>query len=293
MILVVGATGDLGGLIVGRLLDRGDPVRILVRPGSEYAGLVHAGAQPVMGDLKDAASLAAACRGVTAVVTTATATARGGDDTIASVDHAGNANLIEAATAAGVGRFVFVSSLGADATHPMPLLQAKGEAEQRLHASGMTWTVLQPNLYMDKLPMMAVGGPAFAGQPVTLIGDGRRVHSIVALRDVATYAVMALDHPDAYQRTLVIGGPQPVSWRDIVAAFSEELGRELFVRYVPLGQPVAELPDFLVELLSALETYDSPVDSSALAAAFGVVPTTLAEFVRERVMNGLGVMPRT
>jgi hypothetical protein len=42
--------------------------------------------------------------------------------------------------------------------------------------SGMAWTVIQPNLYMDKLPLAAVGGPALAGQPVTLVGEGRRRH---------------------------------------------------------------------------------------------------------------------
>ena len=291
MILVAGATGDLGSQIVRNLLDRGERVRVLVRPDSDCDGLVAAGAQPTVGDFKDPASLAAACRGVTAVITTATATARGGGDTIETVDHAGNTNLIDAAAAAGVGRFVFVSSLGADAAHPLPLLRAKGEAEQRLRASTMTWTVLQPNLYMDKLPMMVVGGPALAGHPVTLIGEGRRLHSIVAVRDVAAYAVESLHHPAASRQTLVIGGPQPVSWRDIVATFSAELGREIPVRYTPLGEPAAELPDFAVDLLSALETYDSPIDSSALATTYGVVPTPLAAFVRDRVTNVPQVMP--
>jgi uncharacterized protein YbjT (DUF2867 family) len=72
MILVIGATGQLGGLITRSLLDRGEAVRILTRDGSAYDDLRAAGAQPAMGDLKDATSLAAACAGVDAVVTTAT-----------------------------------------------------------------------------------------------------------------------------------------------------------------------------------------------------------------------------
>ena len=135
MILVVGATGELGGLIVRDLLRQGRQVRVLVRAGSSVDEL--AGAQPVLGDLKDAASLHAACAGVSAVVTTANSTARGGADTVESVDRQGNHDLIDAAAAAGVRRFVFVSALGADPAHPMPLLQAKGEAEQRLRDSGM------------------------------------------------------------------------------------------------------------------------------------------------------------
>ena len=137
MILVVGATGDLGGLIARTLLDQGNPVRVLVRSRSRDGALVAAGAEAATGDLKDQASLRAACRGVDAVVTTATATARGGDDTIESVDRIGNRNLVDAAAAEGVHHFVFVSALGASPGHSMPLLRAKGETEQRLRDSGM------------------------------------------------------------------------------------------------------------------------------------------------------------
>ena len=283
MILVVGATGQLGGTIAHMLLDQRRPVRVLVRPGSDHSDLITAGAETVTGDLKDPASLVPACQGVDAVLTTANATARGGDDTIESVDRVGNRNLIDAAAAAGVARFVFISALGADPDHPMALLRAKGETEQHLRDSAMAWTVLQPNLFLDKLPMAVVGGPALAGQPVTLVGEGRRVHSMVAMRDAAAYAVAALDRTEADGQTLVIGGPHPVSWRDIVAAFAQELGTDIPVRTVAPGQPVPGMPDFLIGLVTALETYDSPIDSSALAAAYGIRPTMLAAFVHNVV----------
>src|SRR5919202_1662541 len=109
MLLVVGATGLLGGMIAQRLLDSGQQVRILVRPGSDYAILEQAGAQPVTGDLKDPASLDAACAGVKTVITTANAVARGGDDTVETVDLEGNRHLIDAAQAAGVEQFIFTS----------------------------------------------------------------------------------------------------------------------------------------------------------------------------------------
>ncbi|WP_433157682.1 SDR family oxidoreductase [Kribbella sp. CA-247076] len=280
MILVVGATGQLGGLITRILLDRAEPVRVLVRTGSPYDG--DAAVEVVTGDLKDLDSLRKACSGVEAVVTTANATDRGGADTIESVDLAGNANLIAAAEAEGVRRFVFVSALGADPQHPMPLLRAKGETERRLRDSGMTWTVLQPNLFMDKLPL-AVIGPALAGDPVTLVGEGRRRHSLVAMRDVAEYAVAALHREEAEGQTLVIGGPEPVSWRDVVAAFEHELGREITVRTVPPGRPVPGLSDLVAGLLASLETYDSLIDSSHLSDQYGIRPTTLATFAHDVV----------
>ena len=279
MILVVGATGQLGGLITRRLLQRGEDVRVLVRQGAPEA-LVQAGARPVLGDLKEPTSLLAACAGVDTVITTANATARSAPDTIESVDRQGNLNLIEASEAAGVRRFVFVSALGADPGHPLPLLRAKGAAEQRLQASGMAWTVLEPNVFMDKLIPIVVGAPAVASQPVTLVGSGDRQHSFVAVRDVAAYAVSALDHEDALRSVLAIGGPQPISWSDVIAAFESELGRQLPVRTVSPGEAAPSLPAFVVDLLTALDAYDSPIDMHGLQAACAVEPTPLSDYVR-------------
>lgn len=279
MILVVGATGQLGGQIAQKLIDRGRPVRILVREASSADSLLAGGAEPVTGDLKDPTSLLAACAGIDTIITTANSSARSGDDTVDTVDRAGNRNLIQAAEANGVHRFVFISNLGADPDSPVPFMAAKGETEQRLRDSSLCWTIIEPNLFMDKLPVAVVGVPALAGEPVTLVGQGRRVHSLIAMRDVAEYAVAALDHPQAERQVLVLGGPQPVSWLDVVAAFEEELGREIPLRTVPLGQPVPGMPDLLSGFLTALETYDSPLDSRQLARTYGLEPTTLEEWV--------------
>jgi uncharacterized protein YbjT (DUF2867 family) len=286
MILVVGATGQLGGLIAQTLIDRGSPVRILVREGSSYDALLAAGAEPVTGDLKNPASLRAACAGVDTIITTANSSARGGDDTVDSVDRAGNRNLIEAAVASGVPRFVFISNLGANPQSPVPFMAAKGETEQRLRNSGLSWTIIEPNLFMDKLPIAVVGAPALAGEPVTLVGQGRRVHSLIAMRDVAEYAVATLDHSESERQVLVIGGPEPVSWMDVVAAFEKELGREVPLRTVPLGQPVPGMPDLLSGFLTALETYDSPLDMTQVARTYGVAPTTLQDWVHGFVTMG-------
>jgi NADH dehydrogenase len=288
VILVVGATGQLGSQIARMLLDRGKPVRALIRrtPGDVA---VPDGAELVSGDLKDPESLAAACRGISAVVTTANSVGRTGVDTVESVDRHGNHDLVEAATAAGVRRFVFTSALGASLDSPVPFLRAKAETEQHLRASGMDWTILQPNLFMDTWVPAVVGGPALADEPVTIVGQGRRRHSFVAAGDVAAYAVAALDHPQAVGRELVIGGPQPLSWRDVVRAFEAALGRAVPTRSVPLGTSVSGLPDAVSGVLSALETYDSPLDMTEASRAFGVPPSTLDDFVRQFVARAAPV----
>src|SRR5690606_27868265 len=147
------------------------------------------GAQPVMGDMKDAESLARACDGVRIVITTANSVGRSGTDTVESVDLHGNRSLIDAARAAGVAHFVFVSALGATEDSPVEFFRAKAATERHLMESGMTWTVLQPDIFMEVWIGMLVGMPLQQGSVVTLVGRGDHRHSMVSMRDVASFAV--------------------------------------------------------------------------------------------------------
>src|SRR6266536_4442773 len=137
MILVVGATGNLGGAVTRMLLAQGQPVRILVRPQSDYQPLAEAGAQVVLGDLKQPGSLDAACQGADTVITTANSAARGGEDNPQTVDLEGNRHLIEAAKAAGMKQIIFVSLTLADPNSPVPFFQARGKTEDYLRANGL------------------------------------------------------------------------------------------------------------------------------------------------------------
>ena len=292
MILVAGATGRLGGTITRRLLEQGSGVRILVRhnsPSEELAkqgmatsarSLIEAGVQPVYGDLKDRASLDPACDGIDTVITTANSALRGGEDTVETVDLQGNRNLVDAATAAGVGQFIFTSVLGAAIDSPVPLFQAKAATEARLRESGMPYTILGPDIFMEVWVGMLVGMPLQAGQPVTLVREGRRLHSFVSQGDVAAFAVAAVGHPAAMNQSLPMGGPEAVCWRDIVATFERVMGREIPVRFVSAGEPVPGLPETVVGLMAGMETYDSVLDTSGLARTFGVELTTVERFAR-------------
>ena len=283
MILVAGATGQLGGIITRRLLAQGQPVRILVRPQSSFQPLVEAGGQPVFGDLKDRASLDPACEGIETLITTANSARRGGEDNVQTVDLAGNRNLIDAAKAAGVKQFIFTSALGADINSPVPFIQAKAKTEAYLRDSGMMYTILAPNAFMDMWVGMVIGVPLQAGQPVTLVGEGRRKHSFIAVRDVAAFATAAVGHPEAMNQYLAIGGPEALSWRDVVATFERVLDREIPVQYVSPGEPVPALPEGMMQqAMAGMEMYDSPLDMTEAASTFGVELTTLEESVRSQ-----------
>jgi uncharacterized protein YbjT (DUF2867 family) len=280
MILVVGATGVVGGMIARRLLDEEKEVRVLVRrdsPSSQLVErglatsaeeLIEAGAQPVHGDLRDRASLDVAVEGVESVITTANSAMRGGADNPQSVDLEGNRNLIEAAARdASVEHFIFVSLLGADVNNPSPFVQAKARSEQTLQESGVEYTILAPTAFMEMWPAMVVGMPALQGRPITLVGEARRRHSFVSNRDLA------------------VGGPEPLSWREVVATYERVLGRSIPVEFVGMGEPVPGLPDPMPTLLSGMETYDSDVEMEEISRTFDVPLMRLETFVREQVAS--------
>jgi NADH dehydrogenase len=135
---------------------------------------------------------------------------------------------------------------------------------------------------------MVVGMPALHGQPVTVIGEGTRKHSFVSMGDVGEYAVAAVDHPEARNTTLVIGGPEPLSFRDCAAVYGELLGREIPVRGVAPGEPVPGLPGPMLGMLAGFDMYDSPIDMTQTSSTFGVTPTPLREAVRRQLASNPG-----
>jgi NADH dehydrogenase len=282
MILVAGATGSLGGRITRALVARGAPVRALARPGSDTAALRNAGADIANGDVKDPASLARACDGADALITTVSMSRRN-DDTVEHVDLRGNRNLVEAAEAAGVRHFIFVSTVGATEDSPVPVFRAKAATENRLRASTMTHTILAPNAFMDVWFPMFIEMPAFSMQPITLVGESRRRHAFVAEQDVAAFAVAALDNPAARNATIVIGGPQAVTFRDVVRAYEDAAGREFPVRSVAPGEPIPGLPELVWGFAAALETFDSIIPMEDVARRFGVTLTSVQDFARARL----------
>ena len=287
MILVVGATGRLGGRIAHALLAEGRPVRVLARPGRDVETLRAAGAEVARGDLQDTASLAAACDGVETLVTTANSARRGGFDTVATVDLEGTRHLIDAAGSSGVGHFVYTSVLGVTEASPIPFLAAKAVNEARLRSSGMAWTILAPNAFQESWPAMVVGMPAVAGRPVTLVGEGRRRHTFVSEQDVAAFAIVAVTDASAINRHIPIGGPDALSYRDVVAVYERVLGRPLEVRFVEPGSPVPGIPPAVVPLLAAQDTYDTVFDTEAVAREFGVRLTPLEQIARRQASGQL------
>ena len=283
MILVVGATGMAGGMILDGLLDQGRRVRALARSPHSAETLHARGAETVLGDLKDRASLDRACAGVDVVITTANSASRGGEDNPQTVEEQGNHNLIDAARATGVRQFVFTSALGSDPNSPVPFLRGKAIAEQYLKHSGLDYTILMPNLLMEIWCPNIVGQALLAGRPVTLIGQGTRKHSMISAADVAAFAVGAAGNERACNRVLVLGGPQPVTWHDVVAAYERVVGHPIEIRYLPRGEALPGYPDFVSGFMNLLEGHDSVIPMDSLAHEFDVRQVSLDESIHKQL----------
>ena len=264
--------------------------RALVRPTSDQKKvdqLQTLGAEIVSGDLKDRPSLDAACRGVSAIISTASSTlSRLEGDTIRTVDHEGQLSLVDAARAAGVAHFVLISFSGMNVE--FPLQTAKREVERHLKESGMTYTILQPTFFMEVWLSPALGFDAAQGT-AQVYGSGQHKISWISFQDVAEFAIASLDNPAARNAVIKLGGPEALSPLEVVKVFEKQSGRPFTVQHVPEEQLRAQkegatdsLPESFAGLMLAY-AQGNVVDMRATLQKFPVRLRSVEEYAREIV----------
>jgi uncharacterized protein YbjT (DUF2867 family) len=285
--LLVGATGLLGPEICQRLISAGQQVRALVRStadASKRAALHALGVEVFEGDLKDTASLARACGGVQAVISTASSTlSRQEGDSIESVDHRGQLALVEAARQAGVDRFVFVS-FRENPRIQFPLTVAKRAVERALKSSGMAYTVIQASYFMEVWLTPALGFDAANGK-VRLYGDGNQPISWISYKDVARAAAAAIIEGTGRNMVVELGGPQALSPHEVVRMFEAAGAGEITTESVPVtlleGQlegATDSLQQSFAGLMLQYAAGDS-IDTTAGSRLFPFQMTSVRDFI--------------
>ncbi|MBA3670929.1 MAG: NmrA family NAD(P)-binding protein [Gemmatimonadaceae bacterium] len=289
MILVVGATGVLGTAICHRLRTTGQDVRALVRPGSPRGQLLRdAGVQIAAGDLRVRGDVEAACRGVTSVISTATA--MGATDKslqLRAIDGDGQRQLVDVAKASGVQRYIFISA-SPNLRESAPLIRYKRAVERAIRASGMQWTILQPSCFMEIWLGPALGWD-FDRRRASIFGSGVAPVSWVSVADVAEHAVHSLDDPRLANRDLPLGGA-PMPPNEVLAEVERAAGAPFKARRIPraLLASLSPITGWFDEGIASgmslgAQAARGDVIDSPLQREIGIPLTTVADYARRVV----------
>jgi uncharacterized protein YbjT (DUF2867 family) len=231
-VLIVGATGTLGRQVTRRALDEGYEVRCLVRGFKKAAFLKEWGAELVRGDLCAPDTLPPALEGVTAVIDAATA--RPTDSlSIRQVDWEGKVNLIQAAKAANVDRYIFFSLLDSEKFPNVPLMDIKRCTELFLAESGLNYTILKPCGFLQGL-IGQYAIPILERQAVWVMGETVPI-AYMDTQDIAKFAVRALQVPETADRSFPVVGSRAWGPYEIIRLCERLSGKEAKVTRMPIG----------------------------------------------------------
>lgn len=276
-IVVSGSTGQIGGR-VARLLDAtGVRQRLVLRDASRAPDITHVEVA-VIGSYRDAAGLGRALADAGPVLMVSAAESEDRLD-----QHRA---FIDAAAQARVPHLVYTSYFGAspDATFTHGRLHAA--TEEHLKASGIPFTILRDNLYLDFLPDLAGPDGVIRGP------GGSGAVSAVARDDVAEVAALVLQHPaDHVGRTYDLTGPQELTLAGIAAELTTLTGRTVSYAEETLDEAWASrssygAPDWLVEAWISTYTAIAAGEMAGLSgdveAITGHEPTSLAALLARR-----------
>lgn len=295
MIVVAGGSGFIGGAIVRALLARGERVAILSHSRQSDITLDGKIVAVRRGDVNDRASLEAALAGADAVVGAVQFHDFPNENprkglTFDNVDRRGTENLVAAAQAAGVKRYVYISGVGAAADAPQVWFRAKWGAELAVRGSGLAGLIVRPSWVFGAGDHSLNKYVAFVKSPlpiVPVIGNGKQRLQPVFVEDVARVVADSLSGAGPAEGVFEIGGPEALTMDAVIREVEAVLGKRKPLVHQPvwlmkaLFSPKALLPALPIPLSpSGLEfaTMDATADNSALLAAFpGLRLTPLRE----------------
>lgn len=240
MYVITGATGHTGSIAAHTLLDAGKKVRVLVRDPAKAAALKARGAEVFQGDLTDQEALSRAVRGAEGVFLIS-------PPDLAAKDFIGDRKRLTRAqvatlAAARVPHVVLLSSTGAQHAAGTGVIVSTHNAEQQLRAAGVPATFVRAGYFVENWAAVV---PAVKNDGVlpTFLPVDARIPS-VDTRDIgATIARALLEGPRGV-RVIELSGPSDVSARDVAAAFSRLLGRDIKVSQAPLDAVIPTFTSF-------------------------------------------------
>jgi uncharacterized protein YbjT (DUF2867 family) len=278
MILVTGATGTNGIELIKQLTAIGAPVRAMVRQRQARNADAPPGVEFVAADFDDPVSIRRALESIDRAFLVTNSTER---------VEAQQLGFVEAARAAGLRHIVYLSQLQAARDSHVRFLRYHAVVEDAIAASGIAFTNLRPNLYMQ----------ALLGFRSSIVSEGRffapasdaRV-SIVDVRDIAAVAALALTEEGHQGKTYDITGPEALTHSEIATRLSDALERQITFVDIPesvmrdallgLGIPVWQA-DGLIEDYAHYRCGEASMVSAAVREVTGCPPRSFAAFAQD------------
>jgi uncharacterized protein YbjT (DUF2867 family) len=286
-IFISGGTGFVGTYLLAELAGR--PLRLLVRDRSRSSPAASGDVEVVEGDVTRPDTLIGALDGCEAAISLAAIIEETGMATFDAVIRQGNVHLIEAAQRAGIGRFLLMSALGARHDSAFPYFEAKWQAEEAVKSSGIPWTIFRPSVifgagdgFITTLADLIRKAPI-----IPVVGSGQTKFQPVAVQEVAASFVQALDDLATVGKTFELGGPDILTYEQLLDVIAAKLGKRKRKAHVPVGlmRPIVKLAKPLPQALRPPVTeeqlkmlaIDNCTEDSATARLIGRPPQRLAD----------------
>lgn len=289
-VVVAGGTGLLGREITEALLDAGHAVVVASR-SIPVKDPIDARASWVQADVTDPASLPSALEGADAVVDAVQFPNSPIENpkkgyTFERIDLGGTRNLVDAARARSVPRFIGISGVGAAESAKFHWLRFKWQEEQHIQQSGVPYTILRGSwIYGPRdVSLNRFLGFAKVLPFVPIVGDGKTRINALFIDDLAAHVVAAVERDDLRGRIFEIGGPEVLTMDQVVRAALKAAGKKRFLLHQPVwlmkivasvvqhfpGRPLTpDAVDFI--------TMDGVADIGPLVNAFGLRLTPIDE----------------
>lgn len=288
MILVTGATGFIGRVLVRQLTEAGQQVRVLLRPSPKSPRLPKGvSVEVAVVALNDARGLRAALRGVDHIYHLASAAAQGRSGNLFTTDIEGTRTLAQVAADAEIERFIYLSHLGADRASAFPVHKSKGIAEEHIRKSGVPYTIIRSSIVFgpeDGFTSALAAILRFSPGIMPVPGNGRTLLQPLWVEDLVTCLIWALQNPDMANQTYDIGGGEYFTLRQIMETIMNVTHTHRLLMPIPLPymRALVVLLDSMARQLDA-STYwvdyvsvnrTCPVEN--LPRTFGLMPARFA-----------------
>jgi uncharacterized protein YbjT (DUF2867 family) len=292
-VFVTGSTGFVGNHVVHTLLDRGHQVRTLVRPGSEYKLKQPNKVEVIAGEITESADLIQGMKGCDAAIHLVGIIRAfpSQDITFERLHTEATANVVAAAKEAEVPRLLHMSALGAREDGSTPYLRTKFAAEELVRQSGLNYTIFRPSLIFGRGgEAIKMFGDMVKKYVVPIIGDGQYRFQPVSVTTVAQGFEKALEPETAKDQTLDVGGPENVSFDEIMDTLARVMGKSIVKIHMPVLplrlatsalQHAPGYPLTMDQITMLLE--GSTCDEKPFYELLGLEPISLEQTIREAI----------